>query len=140
MQSTGSTTPTGAQASVAATRRHMGLAASWVLFFSLSLFPVACCSLVLQKYLLNRIVTDSSFVLGYLGGFDGNFLWNRIGAGKISLSSPLLMCTLRSSLITISFVCFLLVMFTLLRKCYTKKNYQCNSPDFLGLANIIYPF
>lgn len=22
------------------------------------------------------------YVVGYLGGFDGNFLWNRIGAGK----------------------------------------------------------
>lgn len=82
-----------AQASVFATRRHMGLVALWVLFFLYHCSPDACCSLVLQKYLLNRIVIDSSFVLGYLGGFDGNFLWNRIGAGKISLSSPLLMCT-----------------------------------------------
>jgi hypothetical protein len=27
------------------------------------------------------------FVLGWLGGFDGNFLWNRIGAGK-DFNSP----------------------------------------------------
>lgn len=38
---------------------------------------------------LRGIVTDSSSVSGYLGGFDGNFLWNRIGAGKRSFSRPL---------------------------------------------------
>lgn len=26
------------------------------------------------------------YVVGYLGGFDGNFLWNRIGAGKSCFS------------------------------------------------------
>lgn len=25
----------------------------------------------------------SFFVSAYLGGFDGNFVWNRIGAGKL---------------------------------------------------------
>lgn len=42
-----------------------------------SLAPVFI--LVLRLEILNCCLC---YVVGYLGGFDGNFLWNRIGAGK----------------------------------------------------------
>ena len=44
-----------------------------------NLAPPKCCR-------MGSLLTNP--VAGYLGGFDGNFVWNRIGAGKRPCSLP----------------------------------------------------